>query len=113
MAVPSSADSAWYLVNAHTGGSTRQSATVYYNLNAGDPGKWLYTPDLGRREYSDRTFDNASGRITWQLTPRNRISAFWDTAVAVPRLHGRDAGARRNRSRCRRKPSASSAGRSR
>ena len=51
---------------------------MYYNLNAGDPGKWLYAPDLSRREYSDRTFENASGRITWQVTPRNRISAFWD-----------------------------------
>jgi Carboxypeptidase regulatory-like domain len=71
-------DRIWYFVNAHTGGSTRESATVHYNLNAGDPGRWLYAPDLGRREYSDRTFDNASGRITWQATPRNRISAFWD-----------------------------------
>ena len=71
-------DRVWYFVNAHIGGNTRESAAVYYNLNAGDPGKWLYAPDLSRREYSDRTFDNASGRITWQVTPRNRISAFWD-----------------------------------
>ncbi len=71
-------DRIWYFVNAHTGGSTRQSPTVFYNANAGDPSKWLYEPDLSRREYSDRTFDNASGRITWQLSPRNRVGAFWD-----------------------------------
>lgn len=71
-------DRIWYFVNAHAGGNTRERANVYYNLNAGDPGKWLYAPDLTRREYSDRTFDNASGRVTWQVTPRNRISAFWD-----------------------------------
>ena len=31
---------------AHVGGSTRESANVYYNLNAGDPAKWLYAPDF-------------------------------------------------------------------
>jgi hypothetical protein len=71
-------DRLWYFVNAHTGGSTRENATVYYNLNAGDPARWLYAPDFSRREYSDRTFENASGRITWQITPRNRVSALWD-----------------------------------
>jgi hypothetical protein len=71
-------DRAWYFVNAHTGASTREAANFYYNLNAGNPSKWLYAPDLTRREYSDRTFENASGRLTWQVTRRNRISGFWD-----------------------------------
>jgi hypothetical protein len=68
----------WYFLTGHAGGSTRNSATVHYNLNAGDPTKWLYAPDASRPEYSDRTFDNASGRVTWQMTPRNRVAAFWD-----------------------------------
>jgi hypothetical protein len=68
----------WYFVSAHTGGSTKESANVFYNLNAGNPASWLYAPDASRREYSDRTFENASGRITWQLTDRNKLSAFWD-----------------------------------
>ena len=34
---PIAKDRAWYFVNAHTGGSTKESANVYYNLNAGDP----------------------------------------------------------------------------
>jgi hypothetical protein len=71
-------DRLWYFVNSHSGGSTRESANVFYNLNAGDPARWLYAPDLSRREYSDRTFENASGRITWQATPRNRVTALWD-----------------------------------
>ena len=75
---PIKADLLWYFLNAHTGGSTRQSTNVYYNLNAGNPAPWLYAPDYGRREYSDRTFENASGRVTWQVTPRNKVSAFWD-----------------------------------
>ena len=42
-------DRAWFFVNAHTGGSRKDSANVYYNLNAGDAAKWLYAPDLDRR----------------------------------------------------------------
>ena len=44
-------DRAWFFVNAHTGGSRKDSANVYYNLNAGDAAKWLYAPDLDRQEY--------------------------------------------------------------
>jgi len=71
-------DRVWYFVNGHIGGSTKESPNVYYNLNAGKPAAWLYVPDSSRREYSDRTFENASARLTWQVSRRNKISAFWD-----------------------------------
>jgi hypothetical protein len=72
-------DRVWFFASALAGGSTRETPNVYYNLNAGDPAKWLYAPDLARREYSDRTFDSVSGRVTWQVSPRHRIGGFWDT----------------------------------
>ena len=75
---PILADQLWYFASAHTGASTTQSPNVYYNLNAADPGQWLYAPDVTRKSYSDRTFENASGRVTWQATPRNKVSGFWD-----------------------------------
>jgi hypothetical protein len=84
-------DRAWYFVNAHTGGSTKEDANVSYNLNAGNPTAWLYLPDVSRREYSDRTFENASGRITWQMTPRNQVGGFWD-AQTICRTCGRHRG---------------------
>jgi len=76
---PIAKDRLWYFVNAHAGGSTKASANVFYNLNAAESSRWLYAPDLNRPEYSDRTFENASGRVTWQVTPRHKISGFWDT----------------------------------
>jgi hypothetical protein len=75
---PIARDRLWYFVTAHRGGSTMDSASVYYNLNAGDPMKWSYAPDFSRRAYSDRLFENASTRVTWQMTPRNKITVFWD-----------------------------------
>jgi hypothetical protein len=71
-------DRAWYFVTAHRGGSTTESTNVYYNSNAYDPTKWLYAPNLGRRSYSDRLFENASARLMWQITGRNKIGVFWD-----------------------------------
>ena len=44
-------DRLWYFVNAHTGGSSKESAKVFYNLNAGNGNAWLYVPDPTRREY--------------------------------------------------------------
>jgi hypothetical protein len=71
-------DRIWYFVRAHTGGNTRASTNVYYNLNAGNPDVWHYVPDVTRPAYSDRTFESVSGRVTWQATLRNKISGFWD-----------------------------------
>src|SRR5262245_27999968 len=75
---PIARDRVWYFVTAHRGGSTTNSTNVYYNLNAGDPTKWSYAPDSSRIAYSDRLFENASARLTWQMTRRNKASVFWD-----------------------------------
>ncbi|HET9833896.1 MAG TPA: hypothetical protein VFP91_19370, partial [Vicinamibacterales bacterium] len=53
---------------------------------------WLYSPDTSRREYSDRTFENAGGRITWQITPRNKLGAFWDEQSLCRQCTGATAG---------------------
>src|SRR5688572_30316148 len=71
-------DRLWYAVTGHRGGSTRESANVYYNRNAGNPAEWRYAPDFSRPSYSDRLFENASGRLTWRATPHNTISGLWD-----------------------------------
>jgi hypothetical protein len=89
---PIAKDRAWYFVNAHTGGSRREVPNVYYNQHAGDDASWLYAPDVNRHEYSDRTYENASGRVTWQATPRNKISAFWDAQIVCRRCSGSTPG---------------------
>jgi hypothetical protein len=86
-------DRAWYFVNAHAGGSKKDNPNVYYNQNAGDSTKWLYAPDTNRREYSDRTFENGSARITWQATPRNKVGAFWDAQIICRTCTGATPGA--------------------
>src|SRR5262249_16224285 len=75
---PIARDSLWYFVTAHRRATTTASTNVYYTPNAADPAKWWYAPDLSRRSSSDRLFENASARVTWQMTPRNKFSLLWD-----------------------------------
>ena len=89
---PITKDRVWYFVNARTQGSTRTIANIFHNTNAGDPTRWTYTPDLSRPAYSDRTWENVSGRLTWQATARNKIGAFWDEQWICRRCDGMTQG---------------------
>jgi hypothetical protein len=89
---PISRDRLWYFVNARTQGNERVNANQFYNLNAGDATKWLYAPDYDRPGFSDRTFENVAGRLTWQATPRNKISVFWDQQWTCRNCEGTTTG---------------------
>jgi hypothetical protein len=47
---------------------------MFFNRNAGDPTKWLVDFDTSRPAFLDSVTRNAIGRLTWQLSPRNKIS---------------------------------------
>jgi hypothetical protein len=85
-------DRLWYVVTGHRGGSTRESLNVFYNLNAGDPSEWRYAADFSRPSYSDRLFENASGRVTWRVTRRNTITGFWDVQALCRTCTGATPG---------------------
>ncbi|MEO8258768.1 MAG: TonB-dependent receptor [Acidobacteriota bacterium] len=89
---PIKKDRIWYFVNARTQGSTRTIANIFYNQNAGDATKWTYVPDLDRPQFTDRTWENASARVTWQATPRNKIGGFWDEQVVCRACEGTTYG---------------------
>jgi hypothetical protein len=82
----------WYFAHGRIGGSRKNSPNVFYNLNAGDPSRWLYAPDTSRRAYSDRTFENASARLTWQVARRHRLTAFWDAQALCRACTGATPG---------------------
>ena len=84
-------DRLWYFGNVRAQGTNRLITNLYYNKNAGDPGKWTYEPDLARQAYSDRTWDTAGLRLTWQVTPRNKISVYWDEQPICLRCTGATA----------------------
>ena len=89
---PLATDRAWYFATAHKGASTIRLTNIYYNRNAGDATRWMYEPDRTRPAYSDRTFENAGARVTWQLTPRHRIGVFWDAQALCRTCTGATRG---------------------
>lgn len=87
---PIKQDKIWYFVNARTQGSKRPNANQFFNLNAGDPTKWLYV--RGEPGFSDRTWENVSGRVTWQINPKNKLSGFWDEQATCRSCEGQTSG---------------------
>src|SRR6185503_6091114 len=85
-------DRLWYFATARTQGSTRVNANQFVNLNAGDATKWLYAPDLNQPGFSDRTWENISGRLTWQVTPRIKIGGYWDEQWVCRKCEGNTIG---------------------
>ena len=89
---PIAKDRVWYFVSGRTQGSTRIIPNIYYNQNAGDPTRWDYAPDLQRPQYTDRTWENISGRVTYQATPKNKFGGFWDEQVICRKCKGTTYG---------------------
>jgi len=58
-------------------------AGLWENKNAGDPTKWSYEPDLSRPAVLPLVQKSGNTRITWQLTPKNKISGFYEHQYRV------------------------------
>jgi Carboxypeptidase regulatory-like domain len=85
-------DRLWYFATARTQGSTRVNANQFFNANAGDATKWTYAPVRDQPGFSDRTWENISGRLTWQVTPRNKIGGYWDEQWVCRKCEGNTIG---------------------
>ena len=50
---------------------------MWVNRNAGNPNAWTVDFDRSQQVFSGNKLHNPIGRITWQATPRNKITAYW------------------------------------
>jgi hypothetical protein len=71
-------DRLWFFLTGRTQGSYVSVTDTFFNLNAGDPTRWTYQPDLSRQSFIDGRWKNSSIRLTWQASARNKVSVFWD-----------------------------------
>ena len=58
----------------------------YFNKTQGTP---LYTPDLDRPAFRKEWLKSQAGRLTWQVSPKNKVNAFVD--VQSYQVRGRGA----------------------
>jgi hypothetical protein len=47
---------------------------MWFNKNGGDPTKWLVDFDLNRQAFNDNLLRTPILRVTWQVSPRNKIN---------------------------------------
>jgi hypothetical protein len=71
-------DRLWYFFNTREEGSWQSAPGMYRNVNAGDPTKFTYVPDLSRQAATAGDWFTTNLRLTIQPTPRNRFNVFWD-----------------------------------
>ena len=81
---PIKRDKLWFFANVRDFGNHTEIAGGFANAFAGDPSHWNYAPadgQGGRPLIKARTATSktvASGRLTSQLTPRNKVSFYYD-----------------------------------
>jgi hypothetical protein len=75
---PVKKDRMWFFFNYRAVDAADAQPGIFANKNAGDPTKWTYEPDLTRQGRSDPHRKIMSLRLTTQITPKNKLSVFWD-----------------------------------
>jgi hypothetical protein len=75
---PIKKDRVWYFFNHRRVDFADAQPGIFANRNAGDPTKFSYVPDFTRQGRIDQTRRIFALRLTTQLTPKNKLSVFWD-----------------------------------
>lgn len=72
-------DKLWFFTSGRWVKNANYVGGMFFNRNAGNPASWTYDPDTSRRAFSDATQPSRSVRLTWQATPKHKISGFYDS----------------------------------
>ena len=67
-------DKLWFYVTYREVTAENTIPGMFFNKNAGDPTKWLVDFDTSRPSFNDNLDRNAIARITWQISPRNKLN---------------------------------------
>ncbi len=76
-------DKLWFYSAARWQGTQTTVAGLYVNQNAGDPTKWTYEPDLNNPAVLPLVQTSANTRVTWQISPRNKVAGFYEHQYRV------------------------------
>jgi hypothetical protein len=71
-------DRLWFFGAARNYGSHSDIFNVFGNVNAGDPSKWTYAKDEGVKGRTATSTSDFSGRLTAQVTRRNKIGVSYE-----------------------------------
>jgi len=75
---PIKKDRLWFFASGRAQTNQNYVAGLYANLNAGDPTKWTYAPDLSNQAFFAITQKGINGRVTGQASQKNKLSVYLD-----------------------------------
>ena len=75
---PIKRDRLWFFVNYRDYGNHTDIPGLYANANAGNPDSWTYVADTSRPARGATSKTITSGRLTGQVTPRNKVGFYLD-----------------------------------
>jgi len=70
-------DKLWFYGVYRQVGGKRTVPGMFYNKNAGNPNAWTVDFDRSRQAFNNNLERQATIRLTWQATPRNKFNAHW------------------------------------
>jgi hypothetical protein len=70
-------DKLWFYLSYRELRTENTVPGMWVNKNAGNPNAYSVDFDLSQQAFDDTIARNAVGRITWQVTPRNKINLHW------------------------------------
>ena len=76
-------DKVWFYSAARWQTTQSYIAGLYMNKNAGDTTRWDYEPDYDRRAFQPLIERSANTRLTWQISPRNKVAGFYERQYRV------------------------------
>ena len=76
-------DKLWFYSAARFQLTENYQAGIFINQNAGNLNAWSYVPDLSQQVFLPTVQKSGNGRMTWQVTPRQKISGFYEHQYRV------------------------------
>jgi hypothetical protein len=70
-------DRLWFYTVYRQVGGERTVPGMFYNRNAGNPNAWTVDFDRSKQAFNNSLERQATVRLTWQATPRNKFNAHW------------------------------------
>jgi hypothetical protein len=85
-------DKLWFYLTYRQTGGQRTVPGMWINKNAGNPNAWTVDFDKSKPAFDDNLERNGIGRITWQITPRNKFSGHWSELYTASSIKGGGTG---------------------
>jgi hypothetical protein len=81
-------DRLWFYATYRQTGGERTVPGMWKNKHAGNPNAWSVDFDKTKPAFDDNLDRNGIFRLTWQVTPRNKISAHWSEQYTTSSTKG-------------------------